>query len=75
MKLNLNRIMPTNPKGEAYIVNVKWLLCPFCESKTRIKIREDTELKKLPLFCPKCRHETLINVKQLNISVVREPDA
>ncbi|MDE5938321.1 MAG: cysteine-rich KTR domain-containing protein [Lachnospiraceae bacterium] len=45
--------------------NDKWLLCPVCNSKTRIKIREDTVLLHFPLFCPKCRQETLINVEQL----------
>ena len=53
----------------------KWLLCPICKSKTRIKLREDTELKNFPLFCPKCKQETLINVSQLNTSVIKEPDA
>jgi len=53
----------------------EWILCPFCTSKTRIKIREDTKLENFPLFCPKCKHETLINVKQLNISIIKEPDA
>lgn len=53
----------------------EWILCPFCMSKTRIKIREDTKLQNFPLFCPKCKHETLINVKQLNISIIKEPDA
>ena len=38
-------------------------------------MREDTELKNFPLFCPKCKQETLINVSQLNISVIKEPDA
>ena len=23
----------------------EWLLCPICKSKTRIKLRKDTELK------------------------------
>lgn len=55
--------------------NVKWILCPICGNKTRLKIREDTELKNFPLFCPKCRQETIINVKQLNTSVIKEPDA
>lgn len=27
---------------------IKWLYCPVCRNKTRLKIREDTELKKLP---------------------------
>lgn len=53
----------------------EWLLCPVCGNKTRIKIREDTVLKNFPLFCPKCKQEKIINVKELNISVINEPDA
>jgi len=53
----------------------KWLLCPICDNKTRLKIREDTALENFPLFCPKCKKESLINVQQLNISIIREPDA
>lgn len=52
----------------------KWLLCPVCGNKTRLKLREDTVLEKFPLFCPKCKQETLINVRQMNMSVIREPD-
>ena len=53
----------------------KWLLCPVCGNKTRLKLCEDTVLEKFPLFCPKCKQETLINVRQMNMSVIREPDA
>ena len=53
----------------------EWIICPVCSSKTRVKIRNDTELVKFPLFCPKCKQETLINVKELKISVIKEPDA
>ena len=59
----------------AAMKQAEWLLCPICHNKTRIKIRIDTELRNFPLFCPKCKQETLIHVKQLNISVIREPDA
>ena len=52
-----------------------WVLCPVCGNKTRLKIRKDTELKNFPLYCPKCKHETLIAAHQLNISVIKEPDA
>ncbi len=55
--------------------NEKWILCPICQNKTRLKIREDTILKNFPLYCPKCKQETLINVEQLNMSVIKEPDA
>ena len=55
--------------------NSEWVLCPICNNKTRTKLRKDTELKKFPLFCPKCKNETLINAKQFNITVIKEPDA
>lgn len=41
----------------------KWLLCPVCGNKTRLKLREDTILENFPLYCPKCKKETLINVQ------------
>lgn len=55
--------------------NSEWVLCPICNNKTRTKLRKDTELKNFPLFCPKCKNETLINAKQFNITVIKEPDA
>jgi len=39
------------------------LLCPICNSKTRTKVMPDTILINFPLFCPKCKQEALINVK------------
>ena len=54
---------------------VKWIRCPVCENKTRTMLREDTELKNFPLYCPKCKQETLINAKELHITVIKEPDA
>lgn len=53
----------------------EWVLCPVCKNKTRLRIREDTVLENFPLFCPKCKQESLINVKQLNMSVIKESDA
>ena len=53
----------------------QWILCPICGCKTRLRIREDTVLENFPLYYPKCKHETLIEVHQLNISVIKEPDA
>lgn len=53
----------------------EWVLCPICQNKTRTKIREDTVLQNFPLFCPKCKQETIVNIQKLNISVIKEPDA
>ena len=56
------------------IVKCEWVLCPICNNKTRTQIRKDTELKNYPLYCPKCKQETLINAKELHITVIKEPD-
>ncbi|MCL2018942.1 MAG: cysteine-rich KTR domain-containing protein [Oscillospiraceae bacterium] len=56
-------------------MTVIWLLCPHCKNKTRLKIREDTRLWHFPLFCPKCKQENLINLKNTIITIVTEPDA
>ena len=48
-----------------------WLLCPVCGNKTRLKVRQDTELINFPLYCPKCKQETLVNVKDTQLSVIR----
>lgn len=55
--------------------NESWLLCPICRNKTRLKVRSDTELRNFPLYCPKCRQETVIDVSKLHITAIREPDA
>lgn len=54
--------------------NQTWVMCPICGNKTRTKIRKDTELINFPLFCPKCKQESIINVKQQQITII-EPDA
>lgn len=51
---------------------VEWILCPICKNKTRVQIRKDTELKNFPLFCPKCKQETLIAVKDLRVMVIKD---
>lgn len=52
----------------------QWILCPVCGSKTRNKVSGDTVLKNYPLYCPKCRQEILIEAKNLQVTVITEPD-
>ena len=56
-------------------MEIKWILCPICKNKTRLQIRKDTELRNFPLYCPKCKQEVLIEVKDLQVTVIKEPDA
>ena len=49
----------------------EWVRCPVCGNKTRLQIRKDTELKNFPLYCPKCKQESLIEAKDLPVTVVK----
>ena len=42
----------------------KWMLCQICSNKTRIEAHHDTVLENFLLYCPKCKQETIINVKE-----------
>lgn len=55
-------------------MNSEWVSCPVCHNKTRTKIRKDTVLKKFPLFCPKCKNETLIEIEGFELKVLKEAD-
>lgn len=50
---------------------IEWILCSICRNKTRLQIRADTELKNFPPYCPKCRQESLIDVKDLQVIVIK----
>lgn len=56
-------------------MDTNWLLCPRCQNKTRVKVRKDTILEKFPLFCPKCKLDVIVNVKNLKLNIIEEPDA
>ena len=49
----------------------EWVRCPVCGNKTRLQIRKDTELKNFPLYCPKCKQESLIEAKDVQVTVVK----
>lgn len=55
--------------------SVEWIRCPICGNKTNNKARIDTVLLNFPLYCRKCKRETLIAVQQQKITVIKEPDA
>ncbi|MCI8668509.1 MAG: conjugal transfer protein [Lachnospiraceae bacterium] len=54
---------------------IEWICCPVCGNKACTKIREDIISRNYPLYCPKCKQETLIEAKNLQITVITEPDA
>lgn len=50
----------------------EWVRCPVYGNKTRLQLRQDTELKNFPLYCPKCKQANLINAKDLQVIVIKE---
>ena len=53
----------------------RWVLCPVCGAKTRLRLLQRTVLREFPLFCPKCRQESLINAANFQIERIAQPDA
>ena len=53
----------------------KWVLCPACGAKTRLRLLQRTVLKDFPLFCPKCRQECIIHAQDFQIEIIDQPDA
>lgn len=54
---------------------MKWMICPVCHGKTRLKLRKDTVIHNFLLYCPKCKQENLINVEDFSVKIITEPDA
>lgn len=54
-------------------MKTEWMLCPVCGAKTHDRMREDTILENYPIYCPKCKQETLVEAKDLLITVLNEP--
>lgn len=50
----------------------EWIYFPVCCNKICDKIRDDTILRDYPLYCPKCKQETLIEISNLEITVIKE---
>lgn len=53
----------------------KWVLCPICGAKTRLRILQRTVLRDFPLFCPKCKQESIINISDFQMEIANQPDA
>ena len=51
---------------------LQWIICPVCGNKTRLKMRNDTIMKNFPLYCPKCKRESLIEVKNMQVKVIKK---
>ena len=49
------------------IKNFRFLPCPICGMETRTKVLPETVLIRYPLFCARCRQETLVDVVKMKM--------
>ena len=84
MKASCYSIRPTpdavrNYTNEEYMdeqnTDIRWVKCPLCNAKTKIKLYKDPVLLNFPLYCPKCKKEIRIDVVQFKMVQSKEPDA
>lgn len=54
--------------------DARWLFCPCCNRKVKVKVRADTVLLNFLLFCPWCKKQFLINLEYFEIKTVQEID-
>lgn len=48
---------------------VFWVRCPICNGKTRTKVYVDSVMINCPLFCPKCKKITDVDIVNLKLLV------
>ena len=48
----------------------KWVMCPLCGAKTRLRLLQKTVLVSFPLFCPKCKRESIINARNYKVKKI-----
>ena len=49
-----------------------WVTCPVCGRKTKYRIRADTEAKRFPLWCSICKNESVVDITQGKIKLLKE---
>lgn len=45
----------------------RWIHCPVCGSKTRVRVYWDTVLVHFPLYCTRCKREMRVDVVQFKM--------
>lgn len=46
----------------------KWVYCPRCGGKSRIKATPETVVVKLPFFCPKCKLQMTVDIRNMKVT-------
>ncbi len=48
------------------------VLCPVCKARTHTRIYPSTVMNSFPLFCPKCKRQTVIDAEHGIVTAVTD---
>jgi len=55
--------LPSETKPAKLIVKNGWVTCPVCRRNHRLlRIDDKTEAKNLPVYCPDCKTEIILDI-------------
>ena len=52
-----------------------WFAVDYRRFAARLRLLQRTVLREFPLYCPKCRRESVISARNFQIETVYQPDA
>lgn len=50
--------------GKLLAVKDGFLVCPHCRYKKMQRVPLRTTARRLPVWCPKCKHEVIVDIEQ-----------
>ena len=53
-----------------FMEETRWIKCPECGEKTRVKIKKTTIMKDFLLFCHHCKKEFTVDVENFKVIVI-----
>lgn len=54
--------MQTDARCGKLIVRNGWIICPVCGNKRMFRLDEETEARKLPVYCRDCKTEFILDI-------------
>lgn len=48
--------------ADVYYIRDGWVVCPVCRKKKVQRIAADTVAKNLPVYCARCRCESIVDI-------------
>ena len=74
METRINR-QTKQMDGQVFIKmqeETKWIICPKCGEKTKVKLQASTIMKNFLLYCHRCKQEFTVDVQNFIVTIVEK---